>query len=73
MANLNRPVLFHQAMRTLIRGSGEANPGYGEPIAEIDMVVEVGRHSQLESFIKESFSGCISVPINLARLATRKD
>lgn len=54
-ANLTQPVLFHQAMEALLWDSRDVSPEY-ESIG-IDVLVEIGPHSQLESVIKEITGG----------------
>lgn len=52
-ANLTQPVLFHQAMEALLRDARDVSPREDDSIADIDIVVEIGPHSQLSSVIKE--------------------
>lgn len=52
-ANLTQPVLFHQAMEALLRGAKDASPREDDFIDNINVVVEIGPHSQLSSVIKE--------------------
>lgn len=54
-ANLTQPVLFHQAMEALLWDSRDVSPE-DESIG-IDVLVEIGPHSQLESVIKEITGG----------------
>lgn len=55
-SNLTQPVLFHQAMETLLWHSRDVSPE-DESIANIDVLVEIGPHSQLDSVIKEITGG----------------
>lgn len=55
-ASLTQPVLFHQAMEALLWGSRDVSPE-DESIADIDVLVEIGPHSQLDSVIKEIIGG----------------
>lgn len=51
--NLTQPVLFHQAMEALLQGAKDASPREDDSIDNINVVVEIGPHSQLSSVIKE--------------------
>lgn len=55
-ANLTQPVLFHQATEALLWDSRGVSPE-DESIADIDVLVEIGPHSQLDSVIKEITGG----------------
>lgn len=55
--NLSRPVLFHQAMEALLSVPDLGGCMRNESTTAIDVIVEIGPHSQLESVIREILGG----------------